>query len=304
MSRPSHGVEGGERQARFRLRCWGARGTVPSPGPRTIRYGGHTTCVEVRTGGDDLIVLDAGTGLRALGQQLRASGQEGARPPAHLFLTHRHSDHVMGLPHFAPLFDVDRDLFVTGGDADATTTRALLDTLLSPPLFPALPALTDRVSVRGFTNGTPVELGDAGLMHRFPARHPGGAAIFRLDDAMGPAIAFAPDNELDYASTDAEVIAWRRGLTLALHGVPILLHDAMYTDGELLSHRGWGHSSALEATRFAMECDAGMLVLFHHHPDRTDDAVDAIVQECRRLVSASGGSLRVIAAWEGLVLTV
>jgi ribonuclease BN (tRNA processing enzyme) len=84
----------------------------------------------------------------------------------------------------------------------------------------------------------------------------------------------------------------------------VLVHDAMYTEAELSAHRGWGHSSALEATRFAMECVAGLLVLFHHHPDRSDEQMDAIVQECRELVAYSGSSLRVIAAWEGLTLTV
>jgi phosphoribosyl 1,2-cyclic phosphodiesterase len=293
------------RGARFRLRCWGARGTIPSPGPRTVRYGGNTTCVEVRTSADDLVVLDAGTGMRMLGQQLANEDLDAASDaPMHLFLTHQHSDHVIGLPHFGPLFDSDRPLHIIGGTTVAAETRSLLTSILSPPLFPPLPALTERLVVGEFGNGSPATIGAAHTVHRFPARHPGGASIFRLDDEKGPGIAFAPDNELEYSSADPEVIAWRRGLTLALHGVPILLHDATYVDSELASHRGWGHSSALEATRFAMECVAGMLVLFHHHPDRSDDAVDAVVQECRHLVSLNGSSLRVIAAWEGLTLTV
>ncbi len=294
------------RGTRFRVRCWGARGTIASPGPRTVRYGGNTACVEVRASDDSLMVLDAGTGLRGLGQRLTDEEAASTAPthPAHLFLTHRHSDHVIGLPHFAPLFTSDRQLIITGGDADVESTRALLESLLTPPLFPLLPDITRRLAVESFRNGAPSAVGDACLVHRFPARHPGGAAIFRIDDARGAGVAFAPDNELDYASTDADVIAWRRGLTLALHGVPILMHDATYADAELPAHRGWGHSSALEATRFAMECVAGMLVLFHHHPDRSDEAVDAMVQDCRQLVAVNGSSLRVLAAWEGLSLTV
>lgn len=294
-----------ERGVSFRLRCWGARGTLPSPGPKTVRYGGNTTCVEVRTRDDDLVILDAGTGLRGLGLHLTVPTDGSRRvAPAHLFLTHQHSDHVIGLPHFAPLFDASAPLRIMSGDATEQQTRTLLHTLMSPPLFPPLSEVTQRVSIQSFQNGAPAEVGSRCTVHRFPARHPGGAAIFRLDDGKTPGIAFAPDNELDYASTDPDVIAWRRGLTLALHGVPILLHDATYSDTELTAHRGWGHSSALEATRFAMECVAGMLVLFHHHPDRTDDQVDTVVQECRQLVSISGSSLRVIAAWEGLSLTV
>lgn len=331
------------RGTRFRVRCWGARGTTPSPGPHTVRYGGHTSCLEVRAADETLLVLDAGTGVRTLGQELSPD------EVAHVFLTHQHSDHVLGLPHFAPLL---RDVGVwpapvtTGSDAsgltaDASTDeaavpsgsavghapivtavpptprvrltsgtasrgelRALLDTLLSPPLFPPLGVETDRVAIQSFRGSAPADVSDRVLVHRFPARHPGGAAILRVDDEVGAAIAYAPDNELDYASTDPDVIAWRRGLTLALHGVPILVHDAMYTEGELPAHRGWGHSSALEATRFAMECAAGLLVLFHHHPDRSDEAMDALVQQCRQLVAASGSPLRVVAAREGLSLTV
>jgi phosphoribosyl 1,2-cyclic phosphodiesterase len=271
---------------------------VPSPGQRTVRYGGNTSCVEVRSVHDDLIILDAGTGIRPLGQRLEPEAT------AHVFLTHRHSDHLLGLPFFAPLFDSSRAVHLHCGNADERTTRAVIDTLLSPPLFPPMPSVLERLSVQGITDDVPVEIGGRCTVHRFSARHPGEAAVFRIDDAKGAGVAYAPDNELDYGSTDPDVIAWRRDLSLALQGVPVLLHDATYTDQELPSHRGWGHSSALEATRFAMECVAGLLVLFHHHPDRTDEQMDAIVQECRELVAYSGSSLRVIAAWEGLTLTV
>ncbi len=285
----------------FRVRCWGARGTCPSPGPHTVRYGGHTACLEVRANDGTLIVLDAGTGIRGLGKHLQTSGDTDA---AHLFLTHRHGDHVIGLPHFAPLFRGDRALFIACGNADATTTRALVDTLLSPPLFPAVTGAPERLLVRGFTNGTPSDLANGCVVHRFDAQHPGGAAIFRVDGTRGPALAFAPDNELDYERQDPAHVAWRTSLAKALRDVPMLVHDATYTDDELRTHQGWGHSSALEATRFAMECNAGMLVLFHHHPDRADEALDLLVQECRDVAGRAGSSLRVLAAWEGLDLAV
>jgi phosphoribosyl 1,2-cyclic phosphodiesterase len=286
------------RDARFRLRCWGARGTVPSPGPHTVRYGGHTACVELRTADDALLVLDAGTGLRALGRALPSPAA------VHLLLTHRHSDHVIGLPHFAPLFAAGSHVHVTCGDADVSTTRALLHTLLSPPLFPPVASLDERLAIDTFPPGTPLTIGARTTVHRFEARHPGGAAIFRVDDDRGPALAFAPDNELAWASDDPAVHAWRSALAESLRGVPVLVHDAMYVDGELPTHAGWGHSSALEATRFAMTCEAGLLVLFHHHPDRTDAQMDAIVDECRQHVLQAGSTLRVIAAWEGLTLAV
>ena len=270
-----------------------------------MRYGGNTTCVEVRTADDRPVILDAGTGLRLLGLHLTEmpDGHDGGDAPLHLLLTHRHSDHVIGLPHFAPLFTNGRPLTITAGNCAASEARPVLEALLTPPFFPPLVDLAQRIDVRDMPAGAPLELPGC-TVHAFEARHPGGAAIFRLDDAHGAAIAFAPDNELDYASDDPDVIAWRRGLVLALHAVPILLHDATYADDELAAHRGWGHSSALEATRFAIECGAGMLVLCHHHPDRSDDAVDESVQQCRQLVASSGSALRVLAAWEGLALSV
>jgi phosphoribosyl 1,2-cyclic phosphodiesterase len=296
---------------RFRVRCWGARGSVPSPGPDTVRYGGHTACLEVRDADDTLLVLDAGTGLRALGRTL-APGTV-----AHVFLTHQHGDHVHGLPHFAPLLrgsahgggDADREdpgprVHLTSGTASREELQAVLATLVSPPFFPPLAAAPERVAVHAFAADAPAAVTPRLVVHRLAARHPGGAVVLRIDDEHGPAIAYAPDNELDYASSDPDVTSWRRGLARALHGVPLLVHDATYRDEELPRHRGWGHSSALEATRFALECAARRLVLFHHHPDRSDAEVDALVQAGRMAAERAGRALEVIGGAEGLTLEV
>ncbi|MEP6779010.1 MAG: hypothetical protein ABJC26_03915, partial [Gemmatimonadaceae bacterium] len=132
----------------------------------------------------------------------------------------------------------------------------------------------------------------------------GGAGIFRLDDAAGAAIAFAPDNELLYASNDPAITQWRSALATSLRGVSLLIHDATYNSEELGRYTGWGHSSAEEATRFAMECNASSLLLFHHHPDRHDDEVDALVASCQALAAANNSRLQVSAAYEGLALDI
>ena len=285
---------------RMLIRFWGARGTCPSPGPRTVRYGGNTSCLEVRASTGELLVLDAGSGIRALGAAME---RERDTSNVHLFLSHRHGDHVLGLPHFAPLLSLGGAVCLHCGNADATTVRPFLHGLLSPPMFPYLDGLTDRVAVCDWTDGDGSAFANVGAVRvcRLPANHPGEAAVLRIHDAHGPALAYAPDNELGYRGGDARTAEWRDGLRRALRDIPILVHDATYTDEEIARHSGWGHSSAEEATRFALETGVGHLVLFHHHPDRSDDEVEEMLARCREM---AGAAMQVSAAYEGMELTV
>lgn len=285
---------------RARVRFWGTRGTVSSPGPRTVRYGGNTPCITVEVDGQAPLILDAGTGIRGLGAHLVATTRD---EPLTLMLTHRHSDHVLGLAHFAPMFAWRSSITVYCGDGEATSLESFLLQLLSPPLVPYIEGVTTRLTVAEWANLAPLALGALTVV-RCKAQHPGDAAVLRVDDTGGALVAYAPDNELAYHDNSPPVQTWRRELTSQLHGVPMLVHDATYVDDELAAHRGWGHSSAAEATRFAMECEARTLVLFHHHPDRDDAAVERIVDHAREQVQRAGASLRVIAAWEGLTLAV
>lgn len=285
---------------RARIRFWGTRGTCPSPGPRTVRYGGNTPCVEVRANDGEIVILDAGSGIRALGAHLVASGHN---TPLHLFLTHRHSDHVLGLAHFAPLFAPGQRISICCGDGEATSLQAFTTSILTPPMFPYVEGVSTRLEIAEWNDcDTPSAGGMA--VHRFVARHPGEAAVFRLDSETGPLVAYAPDNELAYHDRSAAVVQWRRNLADFARDVPILVHDATYEQDEVARHVGWGHSSNIEATRFAIECGARMLVLFHHHPDRDDEAVERMLEECRAFAEREGGDLRLLAAWEGLSLGV
>lgn len=291
----------GEPGVRAHVRVWGARGTCPSPGPATVRVGGHTSCVEVRPPDGRLLVFDAGTGLRALGLSLLRD-----RDPAdvELFLTHRHADHVMGLPYFAPLVVRDRAVRIRCGNGDAAALAQLIDTLLSPPLFPAPDGLREALTIREFGPAGDELVGPDVRVRAIPAHHPGGAAVLCLVDAGGVVVAFAPDNELALHREDPEAQAVRERLLALLRGVPLLVHDATYSDDEVAAHAGWGHSSAEEATRFALACGAGRLLLTHHHPDRDDDAVTALVARCRTLVDSAGAMLQVDAACDGMTVAV
>jgi ribonuclease BN (tRNA processing enzyme) len=256
--------------------------------------------VEVRGGDGELVILDAGSGIRALGTHLVESGHV---LPVHLFLTHRHSDHVLGLAHFGPLFEQKQRIHLCCGDGESASLTAFTHSLLTPPMFPYVDGMTSRLEITEW--GSSADHRAGGLtIQRFTAQHPGEAAIFRLDDESGPLIAYAPDNELAYHDTRGERMAWRLDLARFLREVPVLVHDATYRHDELPRHAGWGHSSNLEAVRLALDCGARTLVLFHHHPDRDDDSVEQMLDECRTFVAREGSPLRVLAAWEGLALSV
>jgi ribonuclease BN (tRNA processing enzyme) len=280
-----------------------------------VQYGGNTSCVEVRTADGALIVLDAGTGLRELGTAL-ASDAEGARgspdsaigsaakapAPVQLFLSHLHCDHVIGLPHFAPMLNGRRDVAMRCGQAAPDVLRALIQPMFSVPFFPPVTGALDRVRYLAW-DGV-VDVSSAYRVRRLAARHPGSASIILVEDDAGLILAYAPDNELGYSSNDSTVHTWRDALAEQLQGVPLLLHDATYTDDELPHHQGWGHSSAREAARFAVQCNAKQLLLFHHHPDRDDGAVTRMVVDAEALVRSQGASTMVSGATEGRTLLV
>lgn len=190
------------------------------------------------------------------------------------------------------------------GNASPDQLEDLVRLVLAPPLFVAMPMLANTLSVDVCEAEVPVAVGEGCTVTRIDARHNGGAAIFVIADESGPAIAFAPDNELSYASQSADVTEWRTHVIDKLRDVPILIHDAMYDGNELPRYTGWGHSSAEEATQLAIDCNAGRLVLFHHHPDRSDLDVDDLVWSCRSMAHRAGSKLQVDAAYEGMILTV
>lgn len=283
----------------LRVRFWGTRGSTPSPGPRTVRYGGNTPCVEVRTTADELIVLDAGTGIRALGRALLTRTGE-ARVTADLFVTHAHWDHIQGLPFFAPAFVAGQQIriWIAGPPLDALE-RAIREQM-APMVFPvSFEDLRARIDFPAL-DGAPLD-GRSYRVHALPVRHPGGALAYRFHEHAEdetPALVYVSDNELVPAGDRAD--ASRDALVAFARGARVLVHDATYTESEYESRRGWGHSTDVEALRLALDAGARTLVLFHHAPDRSDDEIDAIVARCRE---AAAGRLTVIAAAEGMELS-
>lgn len=253
------------------VRLWGTRGSVASPGPETIRYGGNTACVEVRTD-DALLVLDAGTGIRRLGTTLREH-----RGRIDLLLTHLHLDHLQGIGFFEPCFRPEIELHIWGPPSTTLDLRERLTRYLSPPLFPVrLRDLGSRVSLHDvpsepFMIGSVTVNGEAII-------HPGPTVGYRIS-ADGKTLAYLPDHEPALGAPSFPISPeWTSGHRLA-HGADLLIHDAQYTDAEYPSRVGWGHSSLEQTWAFSVQAAVRRLVTFHHDPSHADDQLDEMVSD-------------------------
>jgi phosphoribosyl 1,2-cyclic phosphodiesterase len=272
-----------------RIEIWGVRGSLPTAGPSTTRYGGNTSCVAVRTARGNLVVLDAGTGIAALGRSL------GHEERVDILLTHLHLDHIQGLGFFAPLFDAGTEVHIWGPASPTSDLRTRLTRYLSPPLFPVgLRDLPCRLHLHDSTLGA-FQL--PGLAARAAlVTHPGPTVGYRLAGEDG-SLAYLPDHEPALGVREfPEARSWTSGWGLA-NNVDVLIHDAQYTDEEYAARVGWGHSTLANAVAFANLAGAKRLLAFHHDPAHDDDFLD-------RFVAEHDGQLgvRVEAAYEGMVI--
>ncbi|HEV8380302.1 MAG TPA: MBL fold metallo-hydrolase [Gemmatimonadales bacterium] len=287
----------------YTVTFWGTRGSIPTPGSATSRYGGNTPCVAVEGNGGQLVVLDAGTGIRALGLDLVAS-QNGAAK-VEILLSHAHWDHIQGLPHFKPFFSPGNSVRIWGSRQGTTSLEAILRQQMDPAVFPVpLDALSAQLTVQQ------VDTDDFSIgefrVRTIKLRHPGTTLGFRLTPAAGtggPSMAYVTDNELGAGGHYDVAKTWRRDFVTFLKDIDLLIHDAMYTPKELEQHRGWGHSTYEEAVTLAKDAGAAKLVLFHHEPEHGDKEMDHLLAAARKFAKARGGSLEVLAAQEGMKVT-
>jgi len=265
-----------------RARVWGCRGSLAAPGPETVRYGGNTSCVEIRTSDDSLIILDAGTGIRPLGLTL---ANELPRT-IHVFLTHLHLDHLEGLGFFSPLWEADVDLHIWGPPSPVRTLERRIARYLSPPLFPI--HLQDIPSQPTFHDVPDDEwkIGTAVIRAR-PVSHRGPTVGYRISE-NAQALAYIPDHEpalgVDLRAVEPD---WVSGHGVA-HDAAVLLHDSQYTEDEYPRRIGWGHSSTAHVVTFAEICSVQQLVMFHHDPLHSDDQLESILARARDLWSGGG----------------
>lgn len=258
----------------MRVKIWGARGSIPAPGPETMRYGGNTSCVELTLSDGSTLILDAGTGIRNLGLALTSVTE-----PLNILLTHLHLDHIQGLMFFAPAFRRQCEITVWGPPAqDASSLCERIARYISAPLAP--------VDVRElpitFREAEPAEwkIGSATIRAQ-PVNHRGPTLGYRIEDA-GTSLCYIPDHEPGVGTPLAELADdWVSGLELA-RDASLLIHDCQYTDVEYPHHVGWGHCPVSDALEFAHRARARRVLLFHHDPLHSDDFLDAV---CGQLIS-------------------
>lgn len=276
-----------------RLKIWGCRGSVPTPGAETVKYGGNTSCVEVVVGDEVAVVLDAGSGIRALGSDLVGRGTR----RIHVFLTHLHLDHLEGLRFFAPLWDENVTLEVWGPRSPVLSLRDRILRSFSPPLFPLdLRDVPAQVTFHDLP-GEQWELEGISLFADL-VLHPGPTLGFRLETG-GSSLAYLPDHEPALTGIEGRSLDWVSGGALA-HGADLVLHDAQYFEEEYDARIGWGHSSVDDAVAFCRTAGAGRLVLFHHEPEHSDGELELLENRARELAGSDG--LPPILAREGMIL--
>lgn len=257
---------------RLAVRFWGTRGGIACPGSQTARYGGNTSCVELRFG-DHLLIFDAGTGLRQLGEAVLARGNA---VKADIFFSHFHMDHVCGLPFFVPCYLPTSQIRIWGATGpDGRTTKQALSALMADPLFPvSMEEFKAKIEFRDFRPGDKLNPYSDATLRTMPLNHPGGCAGYRLDFG-NKSLAYVTDTEHKPGTLDRNV------LELA-DGADMLIYDANYTDEEFPRYVGWGHSTWQEGVRLADAAGVDTLVLFHHDPKHHDEMLDRIGAEAQR----------------------
>ena len=274
------------------IRFWGTRGSIPTPGPTTVRYGGNTSCVEVRDATGSLLVLDAGTGLRELGVAMMSAN--GARPlTIDLLLSHLHWDHIQGIPFFRPAYDPNSTLRIRG-PRQSRPMKELLGMGMDDPFFPVdLDDLPAKLEIGEMHHGSDERIG----MFRVRAVqifHPAPALAYRVE-ADGKSVVYATDTEDPFSGKPNPVIA-------LAEGADTLIHDAQFMKSDFKPT--WGHSTIESAIDVAARAKVKRLVLYHHDPDRSDDALDHIGRDAQRAGHERLSWLEVVVAREGLELEV
>ena len=273
---------------------WGVRGSVPSPGPTTIRYGGNTSCVSI-TADNKILILDAGTGIRNLGSAIIS------KPDLEIFVivTHSHWDHIQGFPFFTPIYQPNRPVHMFPTLHKKNVVLASLIDQMDGAHFPITP---DQVpSNFNFVTENPLEFLESNGFHleMVPMNHPGKAFGYKItiDDKV---ICYFTDNEID---PPYEKSIELNELTNQCRNADILIHDAQYTEDDMPLKHGWGHSLISQVTELGKSAEVKNLVYYHHDPERTDDLLDKELEKAAKTLKENGSSVQPYFAYEGLKLT-
>jgi phosphoribosyl 1,2-cyclic phosphodiesterase/CheY-like chemotaxis protein len=285
------------------VRFWGTRGSIAKPGPSTIRYGGNTSCVEVRSARGTLVILDCGSGAHSLGQNLLSGDTKRLR--GHILISHTHWDHIQGIPFFAPLFAPGNEWDIYGPRGLDQSMRETLAGQMQYTYFPVTPdQFGATIRYHDLVEGT-FDVGDIKVLTRY-LNHPALTLGYRLE-ADGATIVYCCDHEPysgSLAGGQGEFVGQDLAHAEFVHGADLLIHDAQYTAAEYPAKIGWGHSSVEYVVKLSQLGHVKRLVLTHHDPLRDDDALDHVVEDIRSRLSETESPLKVTAAIEGEIVEV
>ncbi len=277
------------------VRCWGARGSIPVSGKQYLRYGGNTTCIEIRTKNDHIIIIDAGSGIRELGNLLLSEN----RYEYTILLTHAHWDHIMGFPFFKPIYSHKTGINILGCPYAQASLKEILSRIMMPPNFPVnFDAISARISYQN-TCADSYQVGSVTITP-IALSHPNGGNGYKLEED-GKCFIFLTDNELGFRHEGG--LDYQDYLNFS-HGADLLIHDAEYTEEEYKKTKGWGHSVYKDALKLALNANVKKLGLFHHNQERVDDAVEIIVKECQKEIARYGADMECFAVSQGSKLIV
>ncbi len=260
----------------MRIRFWGVRGTIPTPGPDTIKYGGNTSCVEIHTPDDQLIILDAGSGIRHLGKELVKTVD--GRITGSIFISHTHWDHIQGFPFFAPIFGRNNRFVLVGRKRMGKQLKEIMEGQFIEPYLPfTYKSLPADLLVKEVQNGETIIVGDNTKVTVADLNHPGGCLGFRVEN-NGAVFVYASDISHYRGEFDENLLYLAKGADL-------LVHDSHFASTEeKWQHEEYGHSSWLEAVQAATEARVKNLALFHYSPDLTDDQLDEIIVRAKAVL--------------------
>jgi len=277
----------------MQITCWGARGSIPISGKDYVKYGGDTTCIEVRSKDDDVIIIDAGTGMRQLGNKLLASEKR----TCSVLFTHAHWDHLMGFPFFKPIYMKGTKISLYGC---SYTQKSLADILARSMAAPYFPVEFSQLQAEITSHGVCEDAFDIGPVHisTIQLSHPNQGMGYRFTED-GKSFVFLTDNELSL--THAGGAGYQDYQRFAADA-DLLIHDAEYTEAQYKLTKGWGHSVYTDALRLAMDAQVKQFGLFHHNQERSDADLDRMVDECRSIAGNAGKRLGCFASQAGMVI--
>ncbi len=277
------------------IRCWGSRGSIPVSGRSYQRYGGNTTCLEIRTKDNKILIVDAGSGIREAGNALLAEGELDFT----LLLTHAHWDHIMGFPFFKPIYSSKTHMNIRGCPFAQISIKKMLSRIMAAPNFPVnynhirAKILYHETCFKPF-----YKLGEM-VITPIALSHPNGGTGYKFEED-GKSFIFLTDNELGYRHKGG--LQFKQYLEFS-RNADLLFHDAEYKEEEYKKTRGWGHSSYKDVLKLALQAGVKKLGLFHHNQERIDADVDAILKNCRAIVKREGGKTKCVAVGQSMHFT-